>query len=53
VNYDPLKWCSHGQHRAPRQSFRVLPIPGKPPRMVCDSCYQRVMAEREKRKGLT
>jgi hypothetical protein len=50
VNYDPLRFCRHGSHLMPREGFRVLPgVKNK--REVCERCYERVMAEREKRKS--
>lgn len=54
MNYDPLKFCRHGGagqgHMAPRDSFRWLPLEKGGKRMVCESCYQKVMAERERIK---
>lgn len=44
------RWCRHGNHEAPANTFR--PLPGvKPRRDVCAGCYEKIMAARaEKRK---
>jgi hypothetical protein len=51
--YLARKWCHHGQHEAPADSFRSLPITNqdKRKRDVCQRCFDRVMAEREKKKA--
>jgi hypothetical protein len=49
ANLNPLKYCFHGQHSRPRASFRTLPgIRHK--REVCAQCYEKIMAERTKKK---
>jgi hypothetical protein len=50
MNYDTQKFCRHGSHMAPRESFRALPGV-KIKREVCERCYEKVMAEREKKKA--
>ncbi|HXM80669.1 MAG TPA: hypothetical protein VN929_01960 [Burkholderiales bacterium] len=49
ANLNPLKYCFHGQHSRPRATFRTLPgIKHK--REVCAQCYEKIMAERTKKK---
>ena len=49
TNQNPLKYCFHGQHSRPRDSFRTLP--GKTKRQVCAECYERIMADRRQKKA--
>lgn len=41
------RWCIHGQHMKPTDSFRVLPGL-RIKREVCQECYDRVMAARQR-----
>jgi hypothetical protein len=47
--YLARRWCAHGQHEKPTDSFRPLPG-GTRKRMVCQQCYEKIMEERERRK---
>jgi hypothetical protein len=49
TNLDPLKYCFQGQHSKPRTTFRILPGP-KENRAVCAECYEKIMADRAKKK---
>lgn len=51
-NLNPLKYCFHGQHSRPRAGFRTLPGV-KRTREVCAECYEKIMADRIKKKGMT
>lgn len=43
------RFCRHGTHMAPSESFR--PLPGvKPRREVCESCYAKIMEARKRVK---
>jgi hypothetical protein len=45
----PLKYCYHGQHAKPRAGFKALPgLKNK--RQVCAACYEKIMADRKKKK---
>jgi len=45
----PLRYCYHGQHSKPRDSFKFLPgLKNK--RAVCSDCYQKILADRKKKK---
>lgn len=45
MTYDPIRWCTHGQHPAKRDTF--VPLPGKIKRAVCGACWERIQtAER-------
>lgn len=48
--YLARRFCRHGSHDAPADQFRVLPGV-KPKRWVCESCYSKILAEREKKKA--
>jgi hypothetical protein len=44
-----MRFCLHGRHMKPRNEFRVLPGL-RARREVCESCYQTIMAARERVK---
>lgn len=45
---DPIRFCYHGHHMKPRNTFR--PLPGvKPKREVCEECYAKIMKARKER----
>lgn len=47
MNHDTIRWCYHGSHMKPRDTFR--PLPGvKPKREVCEECYKRIMEARKR-----
>jgi hypothetical protein len=49
ANLNPLKYCFHGQHSKPRATFRTLPgVKNK--RQVCAECYEKIMADRKRKK---
>ena len=48
-NLNPLKYCFHGQHSKPRATFRALPGV-KTSRAVCAECFDKIMADRKKKK---
>jgi hypothetical protein len=50
TNHNPLKYCFHGQHSRPRATFRKLPGVNKT-REVCAECYEKIMADRKRKKG--
>jgi hypothetical protein len=45
----PLKYCYHGQHSKPAETFRFLPG-SKTRRAVCAECYAKIIADRKKKK---
>jgi len=48
-NLNPLKYCFYGKHAKPRATFRRLPgMTGT--RAVCAECYEKMKADREKKK---
>ena len=49
-NLNPQKYCFHGQHSRPRAGFRTLPGV-KQTRQVCAECYEKIMADRKRKKG--
>jgi hypothetical protein len=47
--YLARKWCVHGAHEAPADTFR--PLPGVSPRRdVCQRCYDTIMQARQRLK---
>jgi len=49
ANLNPLKYCFHGQHAKLRTTFRTLPGTHTK-RQVCSECYDKIMADRKRRK---
>ena len=50
MNSPVLKYCYHGQHSKPKESFKVLPgLKNK--RAVCADCYEKILADRRKKSG--
>jgi hypothetical protein len=49
VNLNPLKYCFHGQHSKLRTQFRTLPGT-KIKRQVCSECYEKIMADRKRKR---
>lgn len=50
MNCDTVRWCTESQHIQPKAGFR--PLPGVVPRReVCESCYAKIMAARERVKA--
>jgi hypothetical protein len=50
--YLARRFCRHGNHDWPTDDFRALPIDKqKRIRLVCSRCYEKIMAEREKKKA--
>ncbi|MEW6689219.1 MAG: hypothetical protein AB1452_09035 [Pseudomonadota bacterium] len=50
ANLSPLKYCFHGQHSRPRDTFRRLPgVRNR--REVCAECFAKIMADRKQKRS--
>lgn len=40
MTFDPVRYCFHGRHMAPRDTFRTVPG-SRPKREICGECWEK------------